>query len=65
MQAMNLSTGNGSVGVYRWNSSTQGELVTLLQLLLYGDKDFPDDVNKIILKLTIDFIHKAGRFASF
>ena len=34
----------------------------LLQLLLYGDKDFPDDVNKIILQLTIDFIHKTGRF---
>ena len=33
----------------------------LLQLLLYGDKDFPDDVNKIILQLTIDFIHKTGR----
>ena len=33
----------------------------LLQLLLYGDKHFPDDVNKIILQLTIDFIHKTGR----
>ena len=33
----------------------------LLQLLLYGDKDFPDYVNKIILQLTIDFIHKTGR----
>ena len=28
MKAMNLSTGIGSIGVYRWNSSTQGELVT-------------------------------------
>ena len=35
---------------------------TLMQLLLYGDKDFPDDVNKIILQLTIDFTHKTGRF---
>ena len=34
----------------------------LLQLLLYGDKDFPDDVKKIILQLAICFIHKAGRF---
>ena len=34
----------------------------LLQLLLFGDKDFPDDVNKIILQLTIDFIHNTGRF---
>ena len=34
----------------------------LLQLLLYVDKDFPDDVFKIILQLTINFIHEAGRF---
>ena len=33
-----------------------------LQLLLYGNKDFPDDVNKIILQLTIDFNRKTGRF---
>ena len=34
----------------------------LLRLSLYGDQDFPDDVNKIILQLTIDFIHKTGPF---
>ena len=34
----------------------------LLQLFLYGDKDFPDSVNRHILKLTLNFIHKAGRF---
>ena len=32
-----------------------------LQLLLYGDKDLPEDVNKIILQLTVDFIHITGR----
>ena len=34
----------------------------LLQILLYGDKDFSDDVNKNILLLTLRFIHKTGRF---
>ena len=34
----------------------------LLQLLLYGNKDFPDSVNRHILELTLKFIHKTGRF---
>ena len=34
----------------------------LLQLLLYGDKDFPDSLNRHILELTLHFIHKTGRF---
>ena len=34
----------------------------LLQILLYGDKDFPDDLNKNILLLTLRFIHRTGRF---
>ena len=34
----------------------------LLQLLLYGNKDFPDSVNRHILELTLNFIHKTGRF---
>ena len=34
----------------------------LLKLLLYGDKDFPDSVNRHILELTLNFIHKTGRF---
>ena len=34
----------------------------LLQLLLYGDKDFSDSVNRHILELTLKFIHKTGRF---
>ena len=32
------------------------------QILLYGDKDFPIDVNKNVLKLTLNLIHKTGRF---
>ena len=34
----------------------------LLQLLLYGNKDFPDSVNRHILELILNFIHKTGRF---
>ena len=34
----------------------------LLQLLLYGNKDIPDSVNRHILELTLNFIHKTGRF---
>ena len=34
----------------------------LLQLLLYGDKDFPDLVNRHVLELPLNFIHKTGRF---
>ena len=34
----------------------------LLQLLLYGNKDFPVSVNRHILELTLNFIHKTGRF---
>ena len=34
----------------------------LIQILLYGDKDFSIDVNKNVLKLTLNFIDKTGRF---
>ena len=34
----------------------------LIKLLLYGDKDFSDNINKSILQLKINFIHKTGRF---
>ena len=34
----------------------------LMQILLYGDKSFPDDINRDILLLTLKFIHKSGRF---
>ena len=36
--------------------------VFLIKLLLYGDKDFSDSINKSILVLTTRFILKAGRF---
>ena len=34
----------------------------LMQILLYGDKDFPDSLNKDILLLMLRFIHETGRF---
>ena len=33
----------------------------LTQLLLFGDKGLPNDVNRNILKLTLLYIHKTGR----
>ena len=33
----------------------------LVQYLLYGNKELSDDVNKNLLKLTLNFIHKTGR----
>ena len=36
--------------------------VVLIKLLLYGDEDLSDIVNKIILQSTVNFIHKTGRF---
>ena len=34
----------------------------LTQLLLYGDQDLSNDLNKNILEFTLRFIHKTGRF---
>ena len=34
----------------------------LTHLLLYGEKDFPNDLNKNILELTQEFIHDIGQF---
>ena len=34
----------------------------LTELLLYGDKDLSHDVNRDILQLTLQYIHKTGRF---
>ena len=33
----------------------------LVEILLYGDKDFSDDVNNTILEFTIKFINETGR----
>ena len=30
--------------------------------LLHGDKDLSDDINKDIIQLTLNFIHRTGRF---
>ena len=37
-------------------------LKNVLLLLLYGDQDLSNDLNRNILELTIRFIYKTGRF---
>ena len=32
-----------------------------MQVLLYGDKNLPDDLNKSMLLRTLNFIHQTGR----
>ena len=34
----------------------------LMQILLYGDKNLPNELNRNILLLTLQFIQKSGRF---
>ena len=34
----------------------------LTQLLLYGNQDLSNDLNRNILELTLRFIHETGRF---
>ena len=34
----------------------------LVQILLYGDKNLSNEINKSILELTLVFIHNTGRF---
>ena len=34
----------------------------LVQILLYGDKNLPNEIKKIIFEMTLVFIHNAGRF---
>ena len=34
----------------------------LPQLLMYGNKDFPDQINKDIVELALQFIHETGQF---
>ena len=41
---------------------TDLSIAALLQILLHGDKDFPDDLNKNILLSTVRFIQRTGRF---
>ena len=35
---------------------------SLTHLLLYGDQDLSNDLNRNILELTLRFIHETGRF---
>ena len=44
---------------FGFNNLSQEDLP---QLLIYGNKDFPHEINRNILGLILHFIHKAGRF---
>ena len=44
------------------NSLPNDVLVQRVQILLYGDKNLSNEINKSILELTLVFIHNAGRF---
>ena len=41
-------------------SNASNEVLT--QLSMYGNKDFPDEINRNILELTLHSIHETGRF---
>ena len=51
-----------NVNLYRLTTSPN---TALTKLLLYGDKDFSDSINRSIIQLNINFIHKTGRFGWF
>ena len=34
----------------------------LIHLLLHGDQNFPNELNKHVIELTLRFIHEIGRF---
>ena len=44
------------------SSLTNPSNEVLTQLLMYSNKDFPDEINRNILELTLQFIHETGRF---
>ena len=53
---------NGVSALLRPLGHTNPSNEFLMQILLYGDKDFPVNLNKDILLLTLRFIHETGRF---
>ena len=52
----------GIYGLLLWLGCVNLKNDALLQLLLYGDDDFPNSLNRHILELTLLFIHETGRF---
>ena len=52
----------GVFDVLRLYGHSNPSNMVLTQLLLYGDEKFSYDLNKTILNLTLQFIHKTGRF---
>ena len=64
MHGKNLSAKCKKVAGRLSHSDTDTDLSNefLMQILLYGDNDFLDSLNKDILLLTLRFIHEIGRF---
>ena len=52
----------GVLALIRPFGLTKPSSEVLTQLLIYGNKDFPDEINRNILELTLQFIHETGRF---
>ena len=60
-QRCNLLTGfNDILDACGYSESTD---INMLQLLLYGNKNFPSEAKKMILTLTIKYISETERFA--
>ena len=60
MQDANLLA--GVLALIRPFGLTNPSNEVLTQLLMYGNKDFPDEINRNVLELTLQFILEAGRF---
>ena len=52
----------GVFALLRTSGYTDLQNRSLVQILLYGCKSFPNEINREILLLTLQFIHKSGRF---
>ena len=50
-----------SNGAKAMQSTQRIKKIVLLQYFVYGNKELLDDLNKELLELTVNFIHKTGR----
>ena len=59
---LRVAINSGLIMVNPWTKINSFSNIALVQLSLYGDKDLSDDINKDILQLNLNFIHRTGRF---
>ena len=52
----------GGFALLRPSGYTNLQNRSLVQILLYGCNSFPNETNRDMLLLTLQFIHKSGRF---